>query len=82
MFFNKRNKEEIKPKEEDNFTGWGCYGIIKGGIQHPDFEMFNWSNLEKMIESASENKQLIGLKIFKCYRNYFVEKKFVIGGKE
>jgi len=79
MFFN-RKKEETKPKEEDNFTGWGCYGIIKDGKQHPNFEMWNWMDVENMIEEASKNKELIGLKIFKCYRNYSVEKKFIIGG--
>jgi len=38
MIFN-RKKEETKPKEEDNFTGWGCCGIIKDGKQHQNFEI-------------------------------------------
>ena len=73
----KENIDEI----EDYFCGWGCYGIIEGGKRHPNFEMLNWTNLEKMVEAINKSHiELIGIQIFKCYLKNKIDKR-IIGEK-
>ncbi len=52
------------------FRGWGCHGYDIKGRKIKNFELSNWMEIEKMIRSAYEKKELVSLEIFECWSEF------------